>query len=152
MTDSGRLLSSVVLTAGVLFLLVFARVEAVRSESSAYHGASCRSCHIDPPAPDTDQPGWITDFCLFCHDGSSVSRAIHLEASHPSGVRYETGTYSTFLKPAFWSSGLGGTIADGLLVDGYVECTSCHDVHSNREFLLPSETTLANLCMACHDM
>ncbi|MFQ5349142.1 MAG: cytochrome c3 family protein [Thermoanaerobaculia bacterium] len=81
-----------------------------------------------------------------------MSRPIHLELSHPSGVRYEAGVYSSPLRPAFMPSGLGGTIAEDLLVEGHVECTTCHDVHSKREFLLPGRARLAELCTICHDM
>jgi hypothetical protein len=44
--------------------------------------------------------------------------------------------------PSTTMSGLGGTIAEDLLDDGYMECTSCHDVH------VPRKTVSG--CNGCH--
>ncbi len=50
-------------------------------------------------------------------------------------------------------SGLGGTIKSDLLINGKLECISCHDVHGERgqKNLLIMSNTKSRLCLTCHN-
>ncbi|HXG57533.1 MAG TPA: cytochrome c3 family protein [Thermoanaerobaculia bacterium] len=49
-------------------------------------------------------------------------------------------------------SGLGGSIESDLLVDGRIECTSCHNPHATEtRSMLRIDNTGSRLCLACHD-
>ncbi len=109
-------------------------------------------------------PGSASLVCLSCHDGT-VSGSVHaqrrnlgndLADDHPIGFVYDAslaledgGLHDPGLRP----SGLGGTIADDLLVNGRLECTSCHDPHqsSGERPYLRLSTVGSGLCLACHD-
>ncbi len=110
-------------------------------------------------------PGAASVACLSCHDGTAA-RAVHnggrslgndLSDDHPIGFVYDAslahedgGLHDPTLTP----SGLGGTIAEDLLVDGrLLECTACHDPHrqsANGSYLRLS-TAGSALCLTCHD-
>ena len=101
------------------------------------------------------QPGFPSGkskICLACHDGTVAkeshlgtyvdsvkssfgNHSIELLNDHPISflynndlVRMDAGLYD----PDTTKSGLGGTIAEDLLENGMMECTSCHDVHLSR--------------------
>ena len=79
-----------------------------------------------------------------------------LSDDHPVSVRYEYGMLQSgaSLRPPEAPSPRGGTIgADLLDPNGLVQCTSCHDPHSNvyGKFLVaPYED--GRLCETCHDL
>jgi predicted CXXCH cytochrome family protein len=78
--------------------------------------------------------------CLSCHDGTSGPSV--LDHSHPTAVAYASSVGRTSLRPV---------VADGIvLVNGSVECTSCHDPASTQ----PDHTALSldgsTLCVGCH--
>jgi hypothetical protein len=91
--------------------------------------------------------------CVSCHRDTAG------HGNHPSGVVYDRAQGDS-LKRSNEASGFGSTIARDLLVDGRVECASCHVPHSASEsrFLLrtpavedesPQRASTA-LCTACH--
>lgn len=94
--------------------------------------------------------------CYTCHGGSAPS-GINLEPAligttlndeHPIAIAYPpAGTAGFFPAPS------GGKFPNGVsLVDGKVECISCHDVHdpTHSPFLITSNDRSA-LCLTCHD-
>ena len=97
-----------------------------------------------------------SETCLGCHDGSSA-RAVNPGSSHPWGVVYERSQIGgrRFLKPSSAPSGFGSTIANDLLCNGKVECTSCHVPHgeptTERFRLRTRDGVFSSLCRGCHD-
>ena len=109
--------------------------------------------------------------CLSCHDGSIAGSIFQAEIGtmdtsnaanigtdlsndHPISFTYDSNLASkdgSLRDPAIAESGLGNTISSDLLSDGRMECTSCHDPHSDRygNFLvMKNEGDI--LCITCH--
>ena len=118
--------------------------------------------------------------CLSCHDGTVALNAFggnvgdvfiepgpdhlgtDLSNDHPISFKYDTtlaakdgGLFdpSSTVVPA-----LGGeTIREGMLMNDYLECASCHDVHRAKGDSLTSEKLLivdndrSALCLTCHN-
>lgn len=106
--------------------------------------------------------------CLSCHDGALsvdhfnrtnlyANKSVGIDLSHSHPVSF---TYDSYLAlndgalndPVSTPSGLGGTIASDLLVNGKVECVSCHDVHGfgkGKNMLIMSNYG-SKLCLTCH--
>jgi len=87
-----------------------------------------------------------------------VFGAADLKKSHPVSINYEEArTKGAALKVVQEIvAPLNGTIADTLLDEkGYVQCTSCHDVHNTgfSEVMLKwdSGAEWISLCKACHN-
>ncbi|BDG08783.1 cytochrome c3 family protein [Anaeromyxobacter paludicola] len=92
--------------------------------------------------------------CLSCHDGSLAHAALPARAAageplsnHPVAIDYEAARErDPRLRPA---AQLPPEIR---LVEGRLECTTCHDPRST----LPASTALpmrgSQLCFACHDL
>jgi len=104
------------------------------------------------------QPNSTTKLCLSCHDGTialdaiagnSGSSYIRVQTSrgvpirinsdlfkhHPVSIRYDSALASVdagLYDPSVTASGLGSTIANDMLNNGILECSSCHDVHVKR--------------------
>jgi len=132
------------------------------------------------------QPGSISKLCLSCHDGtvainnyaggrgsirfSSGDTAyigIDLSNDHPVGIVYNAASATNNRKladPTTKSVTIGstvsrsGTITAMMLVDGKVECTSCHDVHNRYTVQTDSGRGLvkvgmagSSLCVQCHN-
>jgi predicted CXXCH cytochrome family protein len=107
------------------------------------------------------QPGSVSKLCLSCHDGtvatdsfggSTGSRTISswsltgtvLTSHHPVSFTYDATLATTdgeLANPSSTSSGLGSTITNDLLFSGRLECSSCHDVHVERN---------TQGCSGCH--
>jgi len=109
-------------------------------------------------------PGSASLVCLSCHDGT-VSGSVHaqrrslgndLSDDHPIGFVYDAALAAEdggLHDPGITPSGLGGSIAQDLLVNGRLECTSCHDPHQStgeRPYLRLSNLG-SRLCLTCHD-
>jgi len=99
--------------------------------------------------------------CLSCHDGLLATDGIsHLGSgaaagvSHPVSVVYDSSTAASkpFLKDPSHPSGLGGSITDAMLIDGRIECSSCHDVHAftPQGGMLVRSNEGSALCLTCH--
>jgi predicted CXXCH cytochrome family protein len=87
--------------------------------------------------------------CTACHDGTAATSVAfstrgNAGGSHPVGVDYD-GAARPFarLKPR---AAVPPTVP---LVDGRVECTSCHDGASPRRARVANER---DLCIVCHDL
>lgn len=94
--------------------------------------------------------------CLECHGKTTPA----MEIQHPYAVDYEAARTKgkTPLRSSTDASGFGGTVAADLLLEGRVECISCHIPHeeeattTHRLRVLKSQTSVAKLCLACHQM
>ncbi|MHC4700869.1 MAG: cytochrome c3 family protein [Planctomycetota bacterium] len=129
---------------------------------------------------DIGQPDGSTKLCLSCHDGSIAldsfggatgsnfidpnyviagSPGWDLGGEHPVSFTYDTALATAdggLHDPNTTTSGLGGTIAEDLLIGDKLQCSSCHDVHredvTTPSLLVMSNTTPASgLCLTCHD-
>jgi predicted CXXCH cytochrome family protein len=129
----------------------------------------CTSCHAPTGTMTTRSPQWnqatrmeafaltadASYTCMTCHDGTSARAVLH-DGNHPVGIDYDRLQTQgwTRLHPSASPSGLGGTIADDLLVRGRVECTSCHDQHAAHgagTTRLRMNNDGSRLCLTCHD-
>lgn len=121
---------------------------------------------------DYGQPSSISKLCLSCHDGitaldsyskrngsvllkSAARLGSDLNSHHPVSFVYDTASAilnGGLKNPLTTSSGLGGTIAQDLLVNNKVECTSCHDVHNEKDNLrfILKDSGVNKLCLTCH--
>ncbi len=121
---------------------------------------------------EIDYPGGVSKLCLSCHDGISaidsfggVNGSVLMSGDarlgtapgdhHPVSFVYDSALAQKdgdLHDPNTASSGLGGTVAEKLLVNGRVECTSCHDVHNRHDFLRYIDTGggIDGLCSTCH--
>jgi len=108
------------------------------------------------------QPLGASKLCLSCHDGTVAldsfggqtggtsitfgSIGLNLANHHPISMAYNSAVAATdgqLHDPSSAPSGLGGVIAEDLLFDGRLECSSCHDVHVARN---------TSGCNGCHDI
>ncbi len=136
------------------------------------------------------QPQGLSKLCLSCHDGMV---GVDSYGGKPGGSRwinpkFKTGTDLSKHHPISFpydetlanldgelhspdaTSGLGGTIEEDMLFSGRLECTSCHDVHVERNeqgcdgchqhnngamgtvtLSLRKSNTKSDLCLTCHD-
>lgn len=120
------------------------------------------------------QPSGPSKLCLSCHDGTIAldnfggfsggntfilgpyNLGTDLSNDHPVSFTYDTSLASSdggLFDPATHNSGLGGSIADDLLYQNKMECSSCHDVHdeAGNSFLLVKSNSGSALCLTCHD-
>lgn len=126
------------------------------------------------------QPMPASKSCLSCHDGTialnsyggntgdeyldsgSAHLGTDLSDDHPISFEYDAGLASRdggLFNPSTRSvpALAGATITDGLLIDGRLECSSCHDVHASlgdssfAEALLIVDNAGSALCLTCHD-
>ena len=138
---------------------------------------SARSPTLD--AEVSSQPSGISKICLSCHDGTvalenygDISEGTiflfgdpligtDLSNDHPISFVYDTSLAiedGELYDPTAKLSGLigsTGTIAEDLLFEGKLECSSCHDVHNTKAVagtkLLLKDNTGSALCLTCHD-
>jgi len=109
------------------------------------------------------QPTGHSKLCLSCHDGSVAienhsgnTNGTHyvnfgnlttdLTDNHPISFEYSTALAQadgSLHDPCTTPSGLGGSIKEDLLENGYMQCTSCHDVHITRN---------TQGCISCHQI
>lgn len=105
----------------------------------------------DAPLPAEKIP---SDYCLKCHT-SSIAPYIDPNVSHCFAVDYATAAWrkELALRRVTDASGYGSTVEQDMLVDGKVECTSCHVSHdqfSDQPHRLRNNPTQNELCRACH--
>jgi predicted CXXCH cytochrome family protein len=122
----------------------------------------CLSCHDGSVA--VDNFGGVTTGTIFVSDamfdgppGSSVGAArdfgTSLDNDHPVSFLYDpVATADPEIYPSTATTPIGGTIASRLLVDGKVQCSSCHDVHDvdGNPHLLVIDNSGSGLCLTCH--
>jgi len=129
------------------------------------------------------QPAGASKACLSCHDGTVAidsfggSTGTHfvsgdaligtdLSNDHPVSFTYDTALATSdggLNDPSTKTIGAGGgglsgkKISEGLLADGKLECSSCHDVHKNKGYsqssakLLLVDNAKSALCLTCHN-
>jgi predicted CXXCH cytochrome family protein len=125
------------------------------------------------------QPSGLSKICLSCHDGTVALEnygeitegtiflfgdpliGTDLSNDHPISFVYDTSLAiedGELYDPTAKLSGLmgsSGTIAEDLLFDGMLECSSCHDVHNTKAVpgtkLLLKDNTGSAFCLTCHD-
>lgn len=132
-----------------------AEVIAARSwsadASSDYYKSSTMDAAVGPP-------DGTSRWCLQCHDGAIASDggtpapSISVTNSHPVSFVYDDALAQRdggLFSPSM-PSPLGGSIASDLLENGKMQCSSCHDFHSERPKLVKTERQ-STLCLACHD-
>lgn len=137
-------------------------------------GQVCQDCHVAGTSPPVS-PGHRgaaklihsqrnsafaeepSHFCLSCHNAdrrgevegtilSSLPR-FHVSASHAFGIPLVAG----FRKPSSTLK-INSDIPDSLvLIEGNIECQTCHSLVSQTEFLL-SRQIADGMCTVCHDM
>lgn len=108
------------------------------------------------------QAGGSSTSCLACHDGSVAGFVDHgspggglssggfLQRSHPVSVEYpRDGHRGPFGSEYIPSSQLDERVQ---LVNGRVECISCHSPYSQLEHQLVMSNHGSTLCLSCHDM
>lgn len=96
-----------------------------------------------------------TETCYSCHSDTQRD-------SHPVGTLYDQAriTGSSDLVPSTSPSPFGSTVAKDLLVEGRVECVSCHFTHAEETSVryrlrIPDNAPQRGytaLCVSCHDM
>lgn len=137
--------------------------------SSAASVGVCGGCHVVTGRQNAKSPEWnsnvkaattfaiapsSSDTCMTCHDGTAGPQVLR-ENNHPVGVTYALQTdRPASLRSPYSPSGLGGSIAEDLLVDGRVECISCHDQHTGHgegKMMLRMTNEGSRLCLVCHD-
>ncbi len=122
-----------------------------------------------------NQPDGASKLCLSCHDGTVAidnfggktngtnfvsggkNFSTDLSNDHPVSFTYDAALAAAdgeIYNPTSTNSGLGGTIAQDLLIGGKMECASCHDVHNtvavNGTKLLVKSNNGSALCLTCH--
>jgi len=125
------------------------------------------------------QPSASSKACLSCHDGTVAIDSFggktgtsfiggrdkigpNLSDDHPVSFTYDTVLATadgTLFDPSTKTvPGLGGkTIAQGMLIGGKIECSSCHDVHKSKGYspssakLLIINNSGSALCLTCHN-
>lgn len=113
-------------------------------------------------------------FCLSCHDGvfatqghstTNIGNPENIDGNsifsfnHPVAFEYSSklALSKNYLNdPYTTDSGFGGTVAEDLLVDGKIECITCHNVYYERgETLKYGKLNKSNngsdLCFMCHN-
>lgn len=135
------------------------------------------------------QPNRTSKLCLSCHDGTIAIEnhggvntgtsfmpapgliSTDIANDHPISFIYDAALASIdqgLKDPTITMSGLGGTIEQDLLKNGYMECTSCHDPHIRRNtggctschivhpwstvsVSIWKDNTNSELCLTCHN-
>jgi predicted CXXCH cytochrome family protein len=114
---------------------------------------TCLSCHDGTVALDSFGANTGTNFLANSNKNYLSS---DLANDHPISFTYNTSlaTADGFLKdPATANSGLGNKIAQDMLINGKVECSSCHDVHNQYNVspgMLKKSNAGSALCITCH--
>ncbi len=158
------------------------------SESNVPSGSFLLSYENDSlSSTDSTYLSGISKLCFTCHDGT-VAQFSHsadlsqlrlsvggssIKNAHPVSIVYPVnGQRNVKLhNPQTTLSGLGGTIAEDMLKNGRIECTSCHDAHFSMQTTpcsscptnlnqqtgnKPNSLLMSNekgaLCLTCHDL
>jgi predicted CXXCH cytochrome family protein len=111
----------------------------------------CLSCHDGTVA--VDNFGGITSGTFFITGSSLIGT--NLNDDHPVSFIYDPALAVAdggLEDPTTTNSGLGGTIAEDMLIGSKVQCASCHDVHnaSGLDNLLIKSNAQSDLCLTCH--
>jgi len=140
--------------------------------SQAYNNYASSTYHQTNAAPTV---GTSSKLCLSCHDGTvapgqtvafgkmlvggtmapTARFGSDLRGSHPTSMKTPL-VNSTEIAPQLFNSPPGTKDSAVKLVKGTVECTTCHDPHSQGKdhtvpMFLVRDNTRGQLCLACHD-
>lgn len=123
----------------------------------------CLSCHDGSVAVDnyggtTTGTVMVDDAMFDGAPGTSVGAArdfgTSLDNDHPISFTYDAVALADDeIFASTTATPIGGTIASVMLVDGKVQCSSCHDVHdaAGNAHLLLITNVGSQLCLTCHD-
>ena len=138
---------------------------------SNYHAGASKALALD-----MDTRRLTSTYCVSCHDGvlvkashtttnfgnpeGSIGLSAIFSFNHPVAFEFtkSLALSKTYLNdPYSTPSGLGGTIAEDLLVDGRVECITCHNIffspkHKEKYEVLNKSNESAALCLTCHNI
>lgn len=147
-------------------VLIDRMLELENAMDSTYHARL-----IDDKYLGSDSRDWDSKVCLSCHDGVTA-RASHtttnvgdieniefsMDFNHPVSIDFNSQiarSKSYLNDPSITPSGLGGTIEQDLLVNGKVECSSCHilflNVSTQKYATLIKSNSGSQLCFTCHN-
>jgi predicted CXXCH cytochrome family protein len=120
------------------------------------HRAAAAYYHSDHEEPDAGPP---SDVCLGCHSPSRGSRSeflqvslaatapqFHVEATHPFGIEVPLGSNGGLIE---MRDPLDPRIR---LIDGKIECLTCHDLTETAKDALVRFDSKYDLCLGCHQM
>lgn len=124
----------------------------------------CEVCHPTSDARSYAEVVTGSATCLSCHDGA-VATGVHNHGgaalafgvssmNHPVGIEYRFAANARGDLRDERNLALASQVTPGdLLVDGRVECTSCHDHHHEGvgQSHLRVWNTGSSLCLTCHD-
>lgn len=114
-----------------------------------------------------------SSFCVSCHDGifvpeghtstnfgnpSSIDPSSLFSFNHPVAFEYSSKLAQAknhLNDPYVTPSGMGGTVADDLMVEGRIECVTCHNIFfkpamRERFEVLNKSNNGSGLCLTCH--
>jgi hypothetical protein len=129
------------------------------------------------------QPGGLSKLCLSCHDGTVAVNSfggvtgsevvsgqdnlgVSLNDDHPIGFIYNSSLATqdgSLHDPSSIQTTIGsggqlktGTIAEVMLFNDRLECSSCHDVHNTftadgGDMLVRVSQSGSAMCLVCHD-
>lgn len=128
-------------------------------EQGSSHAVSLGLAHRINPDPDAVKLLDRSSIeCLACHDGTvssnvemggaSWSHARGIGLSHPVGISYE----DVYREPGSRLHPERSLPDELTLVQGRVECVTCHDHYSGLPGLLVLDNTGSRLCLACHNL
>ena len=127
---------------------------SVSPSVSQGHLAAARLIHSQRTLEFAEAP---SQFCLACHDASKSSPEVaKLGVSAPRFHVSATHVFGETLVPGDAKQGSMFKIqdvipSDLLLIDGKIECQTCHSLVSGNGYLL-SQKIDDGLCTQCHDM
>lgn len=141
------------------------RTNATRETHPTGASKLCLSCHDGVTA--IDKFGGISKLSVNSGNTAAIS-SIDMTKGHPLSVTFDRALAAkdpSFYDPSKKTVTIGaggknvetGTIAELLLPDGKVQCSSCHDVHNNfvgpgsnnQPFLRVSKAG-SQICLTCH--
>lgn len=151
-------------------------------------GSSTFNMYFTEDETITTQPTGVSKLCLSCHDGvtaidsfggqvsatfigdnPAANISIEQTDSHPLSITFDSAMAAknpSLYDPAIKKVTIGaggenaqtGTIAELLLPNGKVQCSSCHDVHNNlvgpgdkNQPFLKITKAGSEICMTCHN-
>jgi len=135
----------------------------------------CIYCHTPELAPDGtatfplygQESNASTQFvdatlsCLGCHDGvtatyqaiNPIENKVYLDRMHPVAITYNEDKRSLRSKYTIINNWQNATVINDLLVDGQLQCVTCHNPHSNDNGrFLRHNNKYSDLCTSCHEM
>lgn len=115
-----------------------------------------------------------SSFCLSCHDGifersghtasnvgnpEDIDHLSMFRGDHPVSFEFDRdlAARKDFLNdPYITPSGFGGTVAEDLLVEGRIECVTCHNIvfregEKDKYEILVKGNGGSALCLTCHN-